>query len=203
MKMKEKGFSLIELLVVLALFSVVTAAAFDLLRQGQTTMRQQTDLVRSENELRTSMDMIVRYVRQAGNDPKGYLRTNNLAALQVDAAGPSSLVIRSDVTGSVPSLTGNPAEATGDPDGLLTCIHEQVVVRKSGNDLLMDIGYGEQTLARDIRTFNVTFYDKFGRQISDPSQAMKAALELVGKDNLGLKSEVFLKRSSYYSFYQH
>ncbi len=201
--MNQRGFSLLELMVVAAVFLVVAGGTLNLLFEGQSVYQEQTVLSQEAQETRIAMDHIVRYMRHAGNDPQLYLRNNNIPAFQLSTSGSTTTFqINSDITGSIPSATGNPKEATGDPDGTLNSIHEQVVFRLTGKTLTVDIGYGETVLARDIRSLNVLFFDKGGSSTSNAASAMRARVTLTNDSNISLKSDVFLRRSSYQIFYR-
>lgn len=194
---------MLELLIALALFTLVSAATFELLWQGQKTQMAQAELAQTEQEVRTAMDQIIRYLRHAGNDPRGYLRANGMPALEIESVGDSVVLrINSDITGSNPSLTGDPKEATGDPDGALDSLHERVTVRLDGETLGMDIGYGQQTIAHKIKCLQLTFFDKYGQPTNQADSALRVRVELVAEPNLSLKSDVFLRRSSYNAFYR-
>lgn len=208
--MRNRGFSLLELLLVMVVFLLMSAAALDLLWKGQATYQEQTEMARSTQQIRIAMDQIVRYLRQAGNDPFGALAANNLdsvAVLQPTSTEGNNglkiqLAINSDVTGSIPSATEDPKESTGDPDGAFDAIHEQVVIQLINSTLSIDIGYGPETLAEEIADLNLTFYDKWGNPVGNPDSALRANVELVSDKNVTLSTDVLLKRSSYSSLYQ-
>ncbi len=197
----KNGFSLLEFLVVAAILAVIAGGLLTVLHQGQVTFQSEDEKTVATEQARIAMDLVVRYMRQAGNDPERYLELNNLDALAFNSSD-KQLRARSDITGSVPSATGNPMESTGDPDGTLDSIHEDVKFQFTAGRLRMDVGYGWETIVDDVSDFGVTFYDKFGNPGAPANLALRATVELTLQDQVTLQSEVMLRRSSYDHFYR-
>ncbi len=193
-----KGFSLLEFMIVMALFAIIGAGLLTVLHQGQIAFQVEDEKTVATESARMAMDQIVRYLRQAGNDPTRYMELNDIDAIELT---PGQVRLRSDITGSVASTTTNPAEKSGDPDGALDSIHEDVWIQLVGSQLRIDVGYGMETLAEDIAQFNISFFDKWGNPTSIPQDALKAKVQLVTNAHLSLSSDIFLKRSSYYQLF--
>lgn len=204
----NRGYSFIELLIVTTILAIVTAAIFPLLYQGQQSFRSQKQLAEMTQSARIAMDQITRFVRQAGNDP---LESMAVPAIQI--LGDGYLQINSDITGSVPSTTGNNKESTGDPQGTLNSIYEQVVVRYDAvqKELYMDVGYGEELLAEDIADLNFSFFDASGNSTTDPASIVRVKVEIIAEtaysdpttgriSSVTLASDVFIRARSYELF---
>src|SRR5580704_12408835 len=69
---RHSGFSLIELLVALGIFLVVTGAAFTLLGTSQQRYQTESQVLTSFQEARLALDQIVRDVDDAGYPPPTY-----------------------------------------------------------------------------------------------------------------------------------
>jgi prepilin-type N-terminal cleavage/methylation domain-containing protein len=69
---RQEGFSLIELLVALGIFLVVTGAAFTLLGSSQQRYRTESQVLNSFQEARLGLDQIVRDVNDAGYPPPSF-----------------------------------------------------------------------------------------------------------------------------------
>jgi prepilin-type N-terminal cleavage/methylation domain-containing protein len=69
---RQEGFSLIELLVALGIFLVVTGAAFTLLGSSQQRYRTESQVLNSFQEARLGLDQIVRDVNDAGYPPASF-----------------------------------------------------------------------------------------------------------------------------------
>jgi prepilin-type N-terminal cleavage/methylation domain-containing protein len=66
---RQHGFTLVELLVALGIFLVITGAAFSLLGTSQKHYRTESQLLTSFQEARLGLDQIVRDVNDAGYPP--------------------------------------------------------------------------------------------------------------------------------------
>ena len=147
MKIKNAGFSLIELLVTIAVLSVVSGAAISMMYQSQFVYTEQSQMAATSQNLRSAMDQVVRVVRQAGSDP-----LEMIAVPAITVLGSGHVQVSSDLTGSIASSTGNSLESVGDPDGTLSSIGEIVTFRfdSDNEQLFMDMGYGEGVLAENV-----------------------------------------------------
>jgi type II secretory pathway pseudopilin PulG len=82
----EGGFSMIELLVAMAMTLVVTGAIFGLLTAGHNAFRREPELADRQQNIRVAMDLISRDIEGAGNGMTPFVQafTDGL-----DAAGPA------------------------------------------------------------------------------------------------------------------
>jgi len=69
---RQRGFSLIELLVALGIFLIVTGAAFTLLGNSQQRYRTESQVLNSFQEARLGLDQMVRDVNDAGYPPPSF-----------------------------------------------------------------------------------------------------------------------------------
>ncbi len=207
----NRGFTILELLVGAVVLAVLSAAIGTILLHGQWSLQTQTDLTRSIEQSRVALDLIVRYLRQAGNDPFATLEEGGIPAVTI--LGPGAVQISSDVTGSRASTSGDARESTGDPDGSLDSIHEQVLFRfeESNHRLLMDIGYGPEVLVENLDLFELRYFDALGNETNDSNQVARVNIRMVPVmesaslqtgDIYGttISSDVFLQASSYNIF---
>ena len=66
---KEQGFTLIEILIAMAITGIVSAAIFTAFQSQQKTYIIQENVAVMQQNLRVGMDMMVREIRMAGYDP--------------------------------------------------------------------------------------------------------------------------------------
>jgi prepilin-type N-terminal cleavage/methylation domain-containing protein len=69
---RQEGFTLVELLVALGIFLVVTGAAFTLLASSQQRYRTESQVLSSFQEARLGLDQIVRDVNDSGYPPPSF-----------------------------------------------------------------------------------------------------------------------------------
>jgi prepilin-type N-terminal cleavage/methylation domain-containing protein len=74
-KMRQRGFTLVELLVALGIFLVVTGAAFSLLGSSQKHSQTESQVLASFQEARLGLDQIVRDVNDAGYPPPTFFQS--------------------------------------------------------------------------------------------------------------------------------
>jgi type IV pilus assembly protein PilW len=94
---RNKGFSLVELLIALVMGSLLVAASYRTLIGQHKTYTVQDEVAEAQQTVRAAMDTIVRYVRIAGYDPLG---TGNFgfqsAATNSRSTGPHSIAFTAD-----------------------------------------------------------------------------------------------------------
>lgn len=197
----QAGYTLTEMMVTLAVLTIIMAPMLALFFQAQSMFRAQSEQAELLGQMRVAMDQIARVIRQAGNEP-----IHSLGVPPVEVLGDGWIRVNSDLTGSVPSTTGNPAESTGDPDGSLSSIYEIVTVRHDAAEgrIYADIGYGEEILVEGIDELNFTFLDLQGNVTTDPNAVARVVVEMVGRTasndmqmkapyTLTLRSEIFIR----------
>ena len=87
----QRGFSLVELLIALAVGSVVVASMYGAFVQQQRVSTQQEQLTEARQTARLSMEAMIEEIREAGFDPGG---------LTYDPSGltPSAGIVEADAT---------------------------------------------------------------------------------------------------------
>ncbi len=175
--------------------------------QSQKLYTSQHDLVEASQVGRIAMNQIQSFLRQAGNDPSEI----GLTPITIDNA--NQCTIRSDVTGSVPDTGGDPMYATGESDGTLANLYEQVTIRYAPDDdeLFINVGGGEQLLAEHMPLFELTFLDLQGNATADGNQIARVHIKMVVETSnsdletgqvrtMTLESDVMVRTRSYRFF---
>jgi len=176
-----RGFTLVEMLLSILILAIVSAGVLSTFNNSQLSYQSHEDVAEVISKSRFSLDQLMTYFRQAGNDPQGHLASNTIAPIEI--LGTGHVRINSDLTGAVPDPSDptNPLKSTGDPDGTLDNLYEQVVARydSAQQRIYLDIGYGEEILASDISSFDLTFYDSAGNTTVTESEIVRVRAELV------------------------
>ncbi|MCH8015999.1 MAG: prepilin-type N-terminal cleavage/methylation domain-containing protein [Acidobacteria bacterium] len=185
-----RGFTLVEMLLSILILAIVSGGVLTTFNNSQLSYQSHEDVAEVTSKSRFSLDQLMTYFRQAGNDPEGHLASNAIAPIEI--LGTGHVRINSDLTGSVPDPSDptNPLKSTGDPDGTLDNLYEQVVARydSAQQRIYLDIGYGEEILASDISSFDLTFYDSAGNTTTTESDIVRVQAELVA-DSAGVNLE--------------
>jgi len=149
----QKGFSLAELLIVIALLSVLMSIAGQILVQVQGGYVSQNELMEAQNYAMATMDIMARLIRQAGNDPQGI----GFVPIDPDPDGNGqwdTIHIRSD---------WNP------PDGLLDDPSEDIVFSTQNGTLFVEESGQVPTEFLDgIESVTFSYFDKNNNPITDP-----------------------------------
>ncbi len=204
---KSRGFTSVEALIAIVVLLVLLGATMSTFYQSQKLYTSQHDLMEATQTGRVAMNQIQSFLRQAGNDP------NNIGLTPITIDNPNQITIYSDVTGAVPATSGLPMEATGEADGTLTNLYEQVTIRydPGTEQLFINVGNGEQSLAENVSVFNWTFYDMQGNVTTDGNEIARAHIELAVEskkpdqqtgsvNSITLVSEVMVRTQSYQFF---
>ena len=204
---KSRGFTSVEALIAIVVLLVLLGAVMSTFYQSQKLYTSQHDLMEASETGRVAMNQIQSFLRQAGNDP------NNIGLTPITIDNPNQITIYSDVTGAVPATSGLPMEATGEADGTLTNMYEQVTIRydPGTEELFINVGSGEQMLAKNVAVFDCTFHDLQGNVTTDGNQIARVHIELAiesenpdqqtgSVNSVTLVSEVMVRTQSYRFF---
>jgi len=151
---QEKGFSLAELLIVIALLTVLMSIAGQILVQVQGGYVSQNEAMEGQHYAMATLDTVSRLIRLAGNDPQKI----DFVPLDPDPDGNGqwdSIHIRSD---------WNP------PDGLLDDPNEDIVFSTQNGSLFVEESGGVPTEFLDgIESVTFSYFDRNNNPIPDPA----------------------------------
>jgi prepilin-type N-terminal cleavage/methylation domain-containing protein len=152
---KMRGFSLIELLVVMVIFMILTAMVAQILVRTSRDYLSRRATMEAQNNGRIALDAIVRLVRMAGNDPN---RTNFADPIHPDP----------DNNGVMDSI-----RLRGDwnpPDGDITDARENMTFTVLNNVLrIQEPGMPQPVDFVDrVQGLTFTYFDRDNVAIADP-----------------------------------
>ncbi len=149
---KENGFTLVELLVALALTGLVMVAVYRTFETQQKVYVVQDDVASMQQELRAAMDIMCRDLRMAGFNPAS---SPNFGILEATS---STLQFTVDV-----DEDGLLVDAANDPN-------EQIRYSLNGTTLGRAVwGGGAQPVAEDVDALDLVYLDANGAVIANPA----------------------------------
>ncbi|UCG13135.1 MAG: PilW family protein [Deltaproteobacteria bacterium] len=154
-----RGFTLVEILVTLAIAALVTAAIYNLFIKQNRTYIVQDEVAEMQQNLRAAIDIMVNELRMAGLDPSGN------AESAIVSVGGNSVNFTADLTGGESDGIDNDGDGyTDEPDetfdGVLSIPGDDITYSLVGGNLRRDDGTGAQILVENIEALSFAYaYD--------------------------------------------
>ena len=177
----QKGFSLIELMVAMAIASILMAGIYTFYQHQLKTHITQQEMVDMQQDARAAMYMMTREIRMAGYDPQNAgaaIRTANVAQMAFD----------SDIFGPSSGLSGVPTDPDEDPDGSIDTNERFYYALDSGNLVRGSWDAGNpsspadlNTVALNIDALNFVYLDIDGDTTSDLEAIRSVQITLVAR----------------------
>lgn len=172
----ERGFSLLELLIVLAVFSLILGGLFSSAKNAQARYSFEQDILDSQQSARSAVDMMSREIRQAGFPKIGYYDT----ALGWNSSNSDKVAAGFITVGS----TQMGFEGDINEDGIVELVEYRLngtVLERSA--VAKPAGGGTPTssfipLANNIRTLTFNYFDTNGNSTTTPASVKSVAISL-------------------------
>ena len=165
-----EGFSLVEFLVSVVILMVLSAGIFTMLTDAQGTTGYQTEVLGVMENTRIAMNVLGRYIVQAGNNPRGGTFT------PVTITSATEVRLRTDVTGSV-------SVSQGDPDGFADDADEDIRIQYNAGQRrikLIDGNGNSRDLAQNISGFSMEYLNASGTATSVGADVRSIRVTITG-----------------------
>lgn len=175
-KSNRKGFTLVELLVAMAITGIVAGAIFTAFQSQQKSYLIQDQVTEMQQNLRAGMDIMVREIRMAGYDPTGF------SGATILGANSNNINITMDIDGdgncsSTETITYSSYDAYSDGDndigrqvGSSSSSKRAVAENIEEIEFYYTLADGTTTTAsanpNDIRSVQITILARTGHQDS-------------------------------------
>jgi len=173
----QSGFTLVELLVSTVILLFVSAAVFSVSAEIQRAASYQAEVQSVLNNTQIAMQILQRYIRQAGNDPLGCGVTG------ITIVSSAEMRLKSDLTGS--AAPGNPDK--GDPDGDTDDSSESITIRYNSKTQSLEIipeGGSAQIVASYISGLTFRYYDADGATTAIGAKVRKVGISISGSGSM-------------------
>jgi prepilin-type N-terminal cleavage/methylation domain-containing protein len=173
-----KGFSLIELMVVLAVFTFIFGGLFSVINKGQIRYGFEQDLTEAQQSARNAIDMMEREIRLAGfpktsyyDGALGYDANSNTIAKGFTTSNATDMIFEGDINedGIVEVVEYNLSGST----------LQRSAVAKPGGGVAATPSF--KTLSENVRSLSFTYYDSAGSTTTVPANVRRVQVDL----NLG------------------
>jgi type IV pilus assembly protein PilW len=170
-----RGFSLVELLVVLAVFTFIVGGLFTVLNKGQIRFAFEQDVTEAQQSARNAIDMMGREIRLAGfpktsyyDGALGYNTNSNTIAKGFTTSNATDMVFEGDINedGIVEVVEYNLSGST----------LQRSTVAKPGGGVAATPSF--KTLAENVRSLSFTYYDAAGSTTAVPANVRRVQLNL-------------------------
>ncbi len=176
--LSPRGFSLLELLIVVAVFTFITGGLFTVLDKSQNRYQFEQDVTEAQQTARNALDTMEREIRLAGfpkttyyDSALGYSLNSNTIAQGFTAATATSMIFEGDIN----------------EDGIVEVVQytlgsgvlQRSAVAKPGGGVAATADL--KTLAENVRALTFTYYDSAGTATATPASVKRVRIDL----NLG------------------
>lgn len=159
--LSEKGFTIVEILVAVAISGIVMAGIYSAYYSQQRSYETQEKVVAIQQNLRAAMYFMEREIRMAGLDP---VRTGLFGIITPSS---DSLQFSEDISDDPGDDDDGDGDYDDEPDGILQG-REDITYAITGSNLTRTAGAGPQTIAENIEALNFIYLDAGGSVIADP-----------------------------------
>ena len=157
LKNSERGFSLIELLIALAVTSILLVGIFNIFLSQHKAYTSQDQIVEMQENVRAAMDIMSRDIRMAGFDPT---EAGGMGITNIDEAIPA-LSFTADV-----NENGVIGAAEADEDITYRYVANALEIQRRSTT-----GEQFQTLVDNIQSLTFRYFDQNGNLLASPVSA--------------------------------
>lgn len=172
----EKGFTLIELIVAMAVAGIVMAGVYSAYYSQQKSFVVQDELAEMQQNLRAAMFFMAREIRMAGCNPTGG------ADAKIIQKDDSTIHFTMDLRGKDPD---DPADGdTSDPNEDIT----YTLADLDGNgitEIVRDTGAGQQIVAENIDALDFRYLDENGAITASAMLTRSVQITIVARTGRG------------------
>jgi type IV pilus assembly protein PilW len=184
LKRDSQGFTLVELMITLAMSGIIVAAVYSAYIIQQNTYRNQGQVVEMQQNIRAALEMMSGEIRMASYDPTGD------AKAKITVATPSQFAFQQDLNenGSIVAGPTNPNENITYSLGGVDANSDGVVDNlDTNNDGLIDAaatlnrntGGGGQAIAENIHAVEFYYTLLDGNKVTTPTNAQRKKIAAV------------------------
>jgi type IV pilus assembly protein PilW len=171
--LNEQGFTIIELLVSMAVFLLAIGAIYSTFQTQHKSYLMQQEVAAMQQNLRAAMFYMQREIRMAGCDPLG-------------TAGAGIVTKNSDSISFTEDVRGD--SAGSDPDGALNDPNENITYSLNGGNLVRDTGGGNQIVAENIDALNFFYLDANGSETAVLADIRSVEITIVARISRPLRA---------------
>lgn len=178
---KENGFTLIELIIAMAIGSVVMISVYKTYQYQIKSFVTQQGIVDMQQNIRSAMHLMIKEIRMAGCDPTGK------ADAAITNADATSLSFTMDITGGELNDFDDDEDGEKDNDesydGDTSDYGETITYQLSGGQILRNAGggLGNEIVAENIDALNFVYLGEDGTPVTNPDEIRSVQISIVAR----------------------
>ena len=177
---RQKGFTLVEMIVAMAVTMIVMAAIFVTYKSQQDSYLSQEQVAEMQQNLRTAFYMMARDIRMAGYDPTGD------AGAGMVTANATNINFTMDITGGENDGNNNDGDSQIDEadehyDGDIADIGDNITYAIAGGNLVRNDTSGNQVVANNIDWLDFEYLDWQGNVTATLAEIRSIQITLVAR----------------------
>jgi len=171
----EKGFTLVEFMVTVAMMTVVMAGVYLVFYSQQKSYTVQEQVAEMQQNLRGAMYLMAKEIKMAGCNPTGQAQAG------IVTAAADSIHFTMDLRGKG---TDTPNGNTSDENENITYALADILPTSSGDgvmEIVRDTGTGQQVVAENIDALDFVYLDSNGNVTTDLLRIRSVQITLVAR----------------------
>jgi type IV pilus assembly protein PilW len=175
-----RGFSLVEMLIAMAVGLVVLGAMYSTFTIQNKTFGNQEEIVAMQQSVRAGMDMMAREIGMAGYDPCSMNSdsdlSNNFSGVTVNS---TQLQIKADLNGNDP-LSNN---CQSPYKGIDLTSQENIIYafNATNKQITRNIGAGAQSFVENVESFTFAYLDSSGNVTTTAANIRQIRITITGR----------------------
>lgn len=182
-----RGFTLVEMLIAMAVGMVVLGAMYSTFTIQNKTFANQEEIVAMQQSVRAGMDMMAREIGMAGYDPCSVNSdsdlSNNFSGVTVNS---TQLQIKADLDGNDPPSNNCQSpykgiDATSQENIIYAIASDATTANPNNKKITRNIGAGAQSFVENVESFTFEYLKSDGTTATTSAEVRQIRITITGR----------------------